>query len=150
MKAPEQLYLDGTAPPRNEQVDEALYAWLDAQERQRGTADATKVKHAVLLARMAEAKVERYPYLDPSSGKKRTVVVARDPKAKTLAAPKERKPDREPKERKPKPETVESRKVPRAQALRDIAEHQPPPDADPFDATRQAMDAIKPTRKRKR
>lgn len=136
-KKPEQLFIDGTEPPpdpaRDPDVDDAVFAWLDAKAAQRKAADTTKIKHASLLAMLGDKEIERYPYLDQFTGKKRFVVVKREPKAATTNAPKPPKPKRERKERKkPDPaEQVEHRKVSRASVEAEI---------DPFAATRRSMD----------
>lgn len=117
------------------EVDEALYGWLDAKAAQRKAAETTKIKHASLLERLGALvpDTERYAYLDQFTGKKRFVVVKRDPKAATTNAPKPPKPKREPKERtKVDPaEQVEHRKVSRASVELEI---------DPFAKTRAAME----------
>lgn len=87
----EQTFIPGTAPPpedpqRTPDLDAVVYAWLTAQSDQRHAADVTKIKHAAMLERLAEAGCETYPYVDEKSGRKRYVVVDRTPKAKKKAA----------------------------------------------------------------
>ncbi len=136
-KPAEQTFIPGTEPApepeRDQDADDRVYAWLDAKAAQKKAADTTKIKHASLLERLAELGVDRYPYLDQFTGKKRFVVVKREPKAGTTNAPKPRK-VREKREReKPDPaEQVEHRKVSRASVEAEI---------DPFASTRKAMES---------
>lgn len=118
---PQQLYLDDDMQPppdpdKREDVDVVLFAWLDAQHDQRTAADTTKIRHATLLAKLAEAGIERYPYLDRTSGQKRYVVADKTPKAKTIKAPTVGKAKRERKRKGevPPEERVEHRRVSRA------------------------------------
>jgi hypothetical protein len=137
-KAPEQLYFEGTEPPpdpaRDSEADERVYAWLDAKAAQKKALDVTKIKHASMLERLGELKVERYPYTDQFSGKKRFVVVKRDPKAVMTSVPRAPKPRFAKTPRKSTKvdpaEQVEHRKVSRASVQAEI---------DPFGATRENM-----------
>jgi len=132
-----QTEIPGTEDPaRDHEADERLFAWLDAKSAQRKAADTTKIKHASLLERLGELGIDRYAYLDQFSGKKRFVVVKREPKVVTTRAP---KPPRARRSRKhpeveaklPDAERVEHRKVSRASVEAEI---------DPFGATRAAME----------
>lgn len=148
-KRQEQTFIPGTEPVRNPDIEQALDAWMAAKAEQKDAAETTRLRHTSLLLRLAEAGIERYPYIDPSSGKKKLVVVARDPKAKTITAPKESKLRRDrgeadepgeevtesPRDSKSKTSAkeskVEHRKVSRASVEDEI---------DPFARTRAAMD----------
>lgn len=139
----EQTYIPGTEPPneRIPDVDERLYAWLNAKDEQRRAADTTKIRHASLLEKLAELGLTRYRYLDPHDGKKREVVVAREPKAKTLKAegmPRRARNDakaekRSERRKRDRDAAVEHRTVPRTSVEQEI---------DPFAATRAQMDAV--------
>lgn len=151
-KRHEQTFIPGTEPVRNPEIEQALDAWMSAKDDQKDAASTTKIRHQSLLLRLAEVGIDRYPYIDPSTGKKRMVVVARDPKAKTITAPKDSKQRRDRGEldelgeevtvatakveklkakAKQKADKVEHRKVPRASVEAEI---------DPFAATRASMD----------
>lgn len=131
-----QTEIPGTEDPsRITEVDDTLFAWLDAREAQRKAADTTKIKHASLLERLAELGIDRYAYLDQFTGKKRFVVVKRDPKAATQKAPSPRRPKRErakPDREKPE-DQVEHRKVSRASVADEI---------DPFARLRDSIDSL--------
>lgn len=136
-KPAEQLYIDGTEPPpdpaKDHEADDRLYAWLDAKSAQKKAADATRIKHASLLERLGELGIDRYPYVDRFTGKKRFLVVKREPKAATTNAPKLRRPRAKREREKPDPaEQVEHRKVSRASVESEI---------DPFATTRAAMES---------
>ena len=120
-------------PQRNPEVDEVLYAYLDAKAAQKKAADATRIKHASLLDHLASLGITRYPYVDQFTGKKRYVVVAKEPKVKTQRAPSPRKPRAKREREKPNPdEQVEHRKVSRASVEAEI---------DPFAGVRRDMGA---------
>jgi hypothetical protein len=127
-----QLEIPGAEDPaRNDEVDAALYAWLDAKEERRKSTDATKIKHASLIERLTALGIERYGYLDAYTGRKKFVVVKRDAKATTTRAPSPPKPK---KERAPKAkpeEQVEHRKVSRASVEAEV---------DPFAQVRSKME----------
>ena len=149
-----QTYIPGTEPARDpgriDEVETALDAWLAARDKHRDCADAVAIRHESLLSTMAEHGLSRYPYLDPHTGKKRLLVVARDPKAKTTNAPPEKRrereddrPGREPERAEPeeRAERVTHRKVSRASVDAEIATAAAR--IDPFGATRGLMDAAK-------
>jgi hypothetical protein len=128
-----------------------VHAWLDAQEAQRRAALETRTVHALMVAELVLANVKRYPYLDRSTGKKHYVVVARDPKAKTIKAPKPKTAKQEAKadkaaekKQRDKAESVEHRKVSRASVEGELRHAVPavPDDVDPFERTRRAMDGL--------
>lgn len=129
--SPRQLDIPGTEPDyKNDDIERALDAWLDAKDEQKGAGEATKLRHSALLIQMADAGAEQYPYIERSTGKKKWVVIARDPKAKTISAPRGRS---EPEDVGDEVETpkeddrVEHRKVSRASVEDEI---------DPFAKTR--------------
>lgn len=137
----QQTEIPGTETPTDTAVtpelDAQVHGWLDAKDAQVKAATDTKLRHTVLLVKLAEAGVQRYPYTDRATGKKHYVVVARDPKAKTIKAPKPKTAKQEAKADKAKEkrekdaaETVEQRTVSRESVADEI---------DPFARTRQAM-----------
>lgn len=130
----EQLSIAGTEPPENPKVRDALRAWLDARDEQHAAAEKAKAKRDAMLMHMVEAGVERYPYVDSKSGKRRFVVADKTPKAKTIAAagsPSEKKRSRE-RDVQIGDEVVESRRVSRTKEHEQLA--------DPFAATRKQME----------
>jgi hypothetical protein len=82
-----QHELAGFEAPRNADIEASLDLWLEARDEQKYAVDKTKLRHAALLLHMANAGIDAYPFVDQRTGKKRQVVIARDPKAKTLSAP---------------------------------------------------------------
>jgi len=95
-KRPEQLYLDGTAPPRDEDIEQKLESWLDATDAKTAASEDTKLCHQVLLATLQERGVAAYPYRDRSTGEKRLVKIkAGEPKVCTAKAPRPERLDRE-------------------------------------------------------
>lgn len=132
-----QAFIPGTEPPpepKNDEVETLMWSWLDQlDENKRGAASA-KMRHASLLAKLKELGIDRYPYTDAFTGKKRYVVVNAEPKLKTTNVP---KPPREKKSKKQREkqdpaEQVEVRTVPRA-----TVEHE----LDPFASVRSSMEA---------
>jgi hypothetical protein len=93
-----QEFIPGTEPPeRNreiEEIEETLYAWLNAKADHRDAFERTRIRHAALIEKLATHGIDRYPYLDPVTGKRKHVVASRETKAKTVAAPKEHKKNR--------------------------------------------------------
>jgi len=114
-----------TKEPSIPEIDDVLDAWLAAKNDQRTAADTTKIRHASLLERMQEYEIERYPFIDPATGKKKHVVCDRTPKAKMVNAPRRARDeqDEEP------GEAVE-------------VDDGDPRSADPFAATRQAVENL--------
>src|SRR5437868_7463227 len=97
----EQTEIPGCEDPqRIPEIDETLFAWIDAREAKRKAADTTKIRHASLLERLAALGVERYAYLDKYTGKKCVVVVRREPKAATARVPGARRPRKQRADRK--------------------------------------------------
>lgn len=135
----QQLEIAGTEAPKNADIEKAIDMWLDAKTEQRRAVETTKMRHATLLLHMQNAKLDAYPFVDPANGKKKQVVIARDPKAKAIkASPRNRRDDDaeigdEITVEDAEPDNVvEMRRVPRDTVEQEI---------DPFAATRQAMDA---------
>lgn len=121
----DQLEIPGCEDPARD-----LYAWLDAKDDQRRAADTSKIRHDKLLELLAARGIERYPYLERTSGKKRYVVADKTPKAKIVKPPAVRAPKRR-REATPPEEQVEHRKVPRKSVEHEL---------DPFAGTRSAME----------
>jgi hypothetical protein len=92
-KRHEQQYIPGTAPVEVPEVRDALHAWLDAKDEQRRNSKAVKLAHDVLIGHMQEQKIERYPYTDSITGKKKHVFADRTAKAKVINAPRSAKND---------------------------------------------------------
>lgn len=90
IKPREQLSIDGTEPPRNKPVEAAIDRWLDARREQKLGAETTKIRHAKLVELMTEAGVDKYPYTDPETGKRKLVDITPERKAKTKPAPSEK------------------------------------------------------------
>jgi len=137
---PKQLEIAGTETPKNPDIEQAIDLWLEAKVEQRRAADTAKLRHATLLLHMQNAGCDTYPFVDPTTGKKRQVAIARDPKAKNLKAPRWDRRDRDVEE---PPEVkvedlesdgkVESRRVKRS-TVKNADQV-----VDPFASTRSAM-----------
>lgn len=136
-----QTFIPGTEPPEdppiNVEIATAIDAWLAAKKKQALAAETAKIRHESLMALMAAAGLERYPYHD-DNGVKRFCVADKTPRAKTVKAPKrktstqERREEKAEEKRKTDAESsVESRRVKRT------AEHDRL--SDPFAATRAGM-----------
>lgn len=132
-KQPEQLYFDGTAPPpdptRTPELDAKLWAWLESRDEQRRVGEKRKDHEHLLMHALVEAGIEKYPYLDPSTQKKRFFVADKTPKAKTVSAhepkmPKPKKRDAEEIAKREETEAnrVEQRRVSRASVDAELAE----------------------------
>jgi hypothetical protein len=145
MRPPEQTWIPGTEPPNEpdvEAVKVAIYHWLDRKVEQKRMAEEAKLAHAEMLVQLGIAGIDWHPYLDPHSGKKKRVWIAKEPKAKTTSVPKPRDESKPRKKRgrpgrdedavvaEPADDKVETRRVPRA-AVESIT--------DPFGATRATM-----------
>ena len=134
-----QTFIPGTEPPDVVQVvaiDDAIEAWHEAKRARRAANEDVQNAEASLLSLLAEHKLDRYPYTDPE-GKKRAIVVKRDPKAVSkrdskVATEGEDADDwSDNAETTPTDGKVESRRVSRESVENEI---------DPFAATRGAMD----------
>jgi hypothetical protein len=141
----EQTYIPGTEPKDvPSEVRDALNNWLDAKDEKRQLSKRESEAHEVLLTRADEAKLDRVPYVDSITGKKKHVVVASVRKAKVINAPSPRK-QREAEDRE-RPEVeaeitvsgddkVESRRVSRESVAAELGEE------DPFAGLRSRMAA---------
>jgi len=149
----EQPYFPGTEPPgRHPDIERCAATWHEAKIAQKRAAATTKQAHAALVLQIQHAGLELYPWTNPDTGRKRNIVITREPKAKEQSAPRSgggkrgRRRDVEPGdalERAAQGDNrVEKRRVPRA------AEHDKL--ADPFGATREKMDAASARSKAKR
>jgi hypothetical protein len=78
-----QTEIPGTEAPKNPDIEHAIDSWLDAKDAQRRASDETRTMHAALVLHMQTAGVETYPYIDRTSGKKKRVLITKEPKAKT-------------------------------------------------------------------
>src|SRR6185312_9081430 len=75
-KAPEQLYLaDDLQPPpdpvRNPELEKLVDGVLEAEDAHAAAGRTKKLRHEVFLAELAIRGIDRYPYVDPRTGKKR-------------------------------------------------------------------------------
>lgn len=76
-----QQEIKGTERPEQDpDIENALYAWFDAQDEQKHARQTTQTRHASLLLLVKESGREFYPYLDPKTGKKRRIRVKETPK----------------------------------------------------------------------
>lgn len=136
-----QSFIPGTEPPDVVQVvaiDDAIEAWHEAKRARRAANDDVSNTESSLLSLLAEHKLDRYPYTDPE-GKKRAIVVKRDPRAVSKADRSvtaegddadDWSDDQTSKVRDDADDKVESRRVSRASVE---------PEIDPFASTRGAM-----------
>lgn len=86
-KRQEQTSIPGTEPVEIPAVRDALHQWLDKKDERATASESVRLSHDVLMARMLEAGVDRYAYVDAVSGKRKHVVADKTPKAKTINAP---------------------------------------------------------------
>lgn len=140
-----QTEIPGTEAPHHDEVEDAIDAWIDAKEEQRYAAEKTKLRHASLLVLMGNLGLEAYPYVDRTTGKKKQLVIAREPKAKAINAPKWNRRDMDDTEAEDlvgeavvidDPEAVDN-KIERRKVKRSSVEAE----LDPFSATRGALEA---------
>jgi hypothetical protein len=138
--------------PKNNDIESAIDLWLESKDEQKYATERTKLRHQTLLLHMGVAGIDVYPFTCPKSGKKKQIVVARDPKAKTLKAPRWNRRDEDAEddvgdevvvEDDPAVDNVvEMRRVKRS------AEHDGM--ADPFASTRQALVTVDEPASKKR
>lgn len=136
-----QFEIPGTQDPDIDQaMKDRLWAYLDAKDVQRRASGDTKLKLSVLFAAMTEAGIERVPYVDAVSGKRRYFVADKSPKPKSVKEPRakrakdeKRAEKRAEKKQRDAEESVEHRKVSRASVEAELG------NLDPFAATREAM-----------
>jgi hypothetical protein len=141
-----QTEIPGTEVPKNPDIETAIDQWLDAKDEQKYATEKTKLRHAALLIHMQNAGVEVYPFVDPKTGKKKQIIIARDPKAKTTKQPRWNRRDKDAEDdvgdevevtdlnddTPAVDNVIEMRRVPRASVEKEI---------DPFASTRAALDA---------
>lgn len=89
-----QTFIPGTEPPTDAELDEPLFAMLEAQAEAKRHREQAKQHHATLVARLEAKGVPYHPYQDPRTGKKRRAWAAKETKIKTSAV-KEPKPPKE-------------------------------------------------------
>lgn len=82
-----QTEIPGTEVPKNPDIEQAIDWWIEAKDEQKYATEKTKLRHAALLVHMQNAGLEVYPFIDPKTGKKKQIVIARDPKAKATKQP---------------------------------------------------------------
>lgn len=132
-KHPEQLFIAGTEPApdpaKNPMTDLRIFEWLEAKDEKRRTADRCKDREHLLMVDMQERGLDRYPYIDSLTGKKRYFVADKTPKPKTIAAFEPKKPKakkRDPEEIAKREATeansIEQRRVPRGRVTAELAE----------------------------
>lgn len=137
----EQIYLDPSmAPPDNPTIRAAIHDWLDARDEQRRASLKTRSKHDAMIASMLEQKVDRHPYTDSITGKRRYVLADRTARAKVMnvpGQPKKKRSKRGGPRRDddveivdPNADKVESRRVSRESVKNEI---------DPFASTRDGL-----------
>lgn len=131
-----QSFFPGTEPPDVVSVaaiDDAIDSWNDAKRERREAADAVKIKHATMLELLKEHKLERYPYTDPKTGKRRQIRIKAEPK---IVSEREttRTTDDDDRDEPPPDGTVEMRRVSRADVEAEIGP------SDPFAATRKSLE----------
>jgi hypothetical protein len=140
-----QTEIPGTEAPKNPDIEQAIDWWLESKDEQKYATEKTKLRHSALLVHMQNAGIDVYPFLDPKTGKKKQIVIARDPKAKATKAPRWNRRDKDAEDdvgdevvvadaddATPAVDNkVEMRRVKRSSVEKEI---------DPFAATRRAMD----------
>ena len=84
-----QTYIPGIEPSeqRNPDVDEAIGRWYDARSAQKRAAEVTAVVHDKLLETMAKAGIEKYPFTEPGTDKRKILVATVPRKARVVKAP---------------------------------------------------------------
>lgn len=149
-KRHEQTYIPGTEPVDvPSAVRDAVHQWLDDKDEHRQVGKRVRMSHDVMIAQMAEHKVDRAPYVDSISGKKKHVYADKTPKAKVINAPRPSKSGKPGKGDRdydrpaidaeivdPNADKVESRRVSRASVADEIGEGA---NADPFARVRGLM-----------
>jgi hypothetical protein len=137
----EQQNIPGTEPVEIPAVRDALHKFLDDKDEHAQVGRRKKMSHDVLIALMQEHKVERYPYTDSVTGKKKhvyakpkiTATLINAPRGSAKNADRER-PDIDAEITDPKADKVESRRVSRESVAEEIGE------VDGFAATRKLME----------
>jgi hypothetical protein len=140
-----QTEIPGTEQPKNPDIENAIDAWLEAKDEQKYATERTKLRHAGLLVVMQNVGVEAYPFVDPKTGKKKQIVIARDPKAKATKAPRWSRRDDDEEDDIGEEVTVtdlndDQPAVDNVVELRTVRRESVEDEIDPFAATRRAMD----------
>ena len=136
-----QSEIPGFESVKNPDIERAIDAWLEAKVEQKRAAETTKLRHSALLIQMGNAGIEAYQFIEPGSGRKKLLVVARDPKAKTTKAPRFNRRDQDVEDETGDELVVEDiltddGKV-ESRRVRRTAEHDKA--ADPFGSTRKSL-----------
>jgi len=118
----EQLYIPGTEPPRNLDIEAALWRWLDAADAAKAAGEDKRTCHAALVERMTTAGLPSYPYLDRATGRRRLARAIAETKIKAANAPAE-KADKADRERDMAGESSAAERAARDQRERDDAAH---------------------------
>jgi len=138
-----QQEIAGFEAPKNADIDNAIDQWIESKDEQKYATERTKLRHAALLLHMQNAGIDAYPFVDPKTGKKKQIVIAREPKAKATKAPRWNRHDDDADigdeievvdDQSAEPavdNVVEMRRVKRSSVEKEI---------DPFAATRGALD----------
>lgn len=146
-KRHEQTYIPGTEPADvPSAVRDAVHQWLDDCDEARQVSKRRKMSHDVMIAQMLEHKLERAPYTDSITGKKKHVYADKTPKAKVINAPRPSKNAKHDRDYDrpaidaeivdPNADKVESRRVSRSSVADEIGEGA---GADPFARVRGLM-----------
>lgn len=93
-KKPEQLYIAGTEPPKDDELERMLHLWQDASAEAKTASERKKIRHATVVARLTDKGYKAYPYFD-EDGKRRILYPSTEVKAKTKAAPTAKQKDRD-------------------------------------------------------
>lgn len=132
-KRHEQTSIPGTETEIPESVKDSVHKWLDDCDEQRQVSKRRKMSHDVMLQHMAEAGIDRAPYIDSLTGKKKHVYADRTAKAKVINAPRPPKNDNRDRDYDrpevdaeitldPNADKVEMRRVSRASVAEEIGE----------------------------
>ena len=102
----EEKIIESLSDKDRKAIDDDLDYWLSRQSNQRAAGAETKAAHSTLVKRASDHKLTRWPYIDPNTGKKKHLVIKREPKATTMNAPR----------RAPRPETPGAEVEPKSKA----------------------------------
>jgi DNA adenine methylase len=91
MARTDQLEIRGTEDKENPEIKEKINAWLDAKDAQADAGQKTKKRHAEVILAIQSAGLDRYPFIDPKTGKRKYAMVANEFKVSTGPAPAEKK-----------------------------------------------------------
>lgn len=136
-----QTFIPGTEPPHDPDIESAIVAWWSAKAAQKRAAAETKHAHAAVILHIQHAGLEAYPWTNPDTGRKRNIVITREPKAKETQAPRSSKRgggaevgdaiERRERKKRREEEKVEVRRVSRKSVEAEL---------DPFASTRAALE----------